>query len=63
METEGYHISMGLAGQKGGSVDIEKLIWEAEMKMYKEKKSFYEKNDCCGKPHRMDPEYESEIKK
>ena len=60
METEGYHISVGLAGQKGGSVDIKKLIWEAEMKMYKEKKTFYEKNDRCGKPRRIDPEYESE---
>lgn len=56
VESNGYHISTGMVGQKCGEIDMEKLIAEAETEMFKDKKAYYERKDCSGKPRRNEPE-------
>ena len=56
VESKGYFISIGISGQKGGQINLEKLIAEAEAEMYREKKTYYQRHDRRKKPRRNEPE-------
>lgn len=61
VESQGYHISAGVAGQRGDSIDMEKLVAGAESEMYREKKAYYERYGRRGISRRDEPESASEI--
>ena len=61
VESQGYHISAGVAGQRGDSIDMEKLVAGAESEMCREKKAYYERYGRRGISRRDEPESASEI--